>query len=1512
VPFRADSGILGGSLHPRPHPRSMSSRSTIAKARKRIASVFTYLQELHRVRTPPIVDVDRYPWRLRLADVPVGPTIEWGARMVGLVGKPSRGASDEFLLRVGRPADVACPEPPPLVRERLVTGWDSPAGSARMRTSQPVVADDSDAFLQGKARQEAFERWLARREAWVRRQEPLALFLRLYDLWAQFERESEKYQLYFGDGMLVCDADGEEICHPLLLQRLELRFDPGIPAFTLTESEEAPVLYAPMLRHLAVDGRTLLQLQQEFTRIECDPLAGDGTERFLKTLVHKLWPGGALYPDADAAASASGPRVYRDPMLYLGRRSQDFAGAIDRYLEQLAEEKELPRGLLRVVGIDTDEERVDPPAREVDLLLTRPANPEQRRVIRRLEETGAVIVQGPPGTGKSHTIANLIGHLLAQNKSILVTSHASKALRVVREQVAGPLQSLCVSVLDSDEESGKQLEESITGILNYFSLTTRQDLEAEIAELGTRRAELAERCAELTARLRAAVAGEYGDVDLDGEKVGTAELLRELVDARWRHDWLPGPLLASDPPLDDAEVAELYKLVAEVTPDDERDRSVIVPDMSRLPDPDAFAELCNARTRAATTEAVGTNTLWKHGEQRAAELDELGRLVEEAASIFADQRPWLLECLADADRGKDAEQPWRELAELIREAASRIPPRQALILQHGPQVTTDLPVAEGIEICSQIIAHLTAGKKLGALTAMLKREWQTFMRACRVDAGVPETAEQFQAVRALLEVTSIRAALTRRWDRQMPRLGAPNAYALGAEPEKAALPYAEAISRALRWPGEQLRPLERRLTAAGLDWAAVIRQTSIPPAQPGPIHQLRTVLAERVPRLLAARRHYVTAERLAASRDTWLTALAAAAEREGDQGLVRALTDSILNKARAGYASAWQRARRLAALGPSIARRGELLARIETVAPAWAEALRERNPAHMRGVPGAGDVHAAWSCRRWADRLAAMTAADVDALQIEVNRATAELQEMTARYVEKLAWRAQFERTGLEEQQALAGWLALHKKIGKGSGKNAARLKEEARRTLEKCRQAVPVWIMPLSRVIDSFDIASTVFDVVILDEASQCDVVGLACFAMAREVAVVGDHEQVSPYAVGHRIDKIQGLIDELLDDIPNKQLYDGKTSVYDLARQSFGGAIRLLEHFRCVPEIIQFSNLLCYAGEIRPLREASSARVRPPLVVHAVAEGEKSDKVNDEEAQEIAALVTAVCEMPEYDGCTIGVISMVGTEQAVFIDGLLRQHLPAAEVRRRRLLCGNASQFQGDERDIIFISMVDSPSAGRRLPVLRRDEAKKVFNVAASRARDQLWVVHSLDPARDLKPDDLRLKLLGHAMAPGRVAAQQALPGGRPPTPMERELVEALRARDYRTSLHVPIGDHVIDVVVEGRAGERVAIQCDGGRAQSDVQLAAAVERQLTLERLGWRFIRVRASAFSLAPDQAIDRVCARLRDLDITPSGVEPSRTGETPAADLEARVRRRAEQIRRGSRPTLRAISSADAG
>jgi len=152
---------------------------------------------------------------------------------------------------------------------------------------------------------------------------------------------------------------------------------------------------------------------------------------------------------------------------------------------------------------------------------------------------------------------------------------------------------------------------------------------------------------------------------------------------------------------------------------------------------------------------------------------------------------------------------------------------------------------------------------------------------------------------------------------------------------------------------------------------------------------------------------------------------------------------------------------------------------------------------------------------------------------------------------------------------------------------------------MSECRGAVPVWVMPLSRVVENFDPRVTRFDVVIIDEASQSDVMALLALYLGKSVLVVGDHEQVSPTPVGQDLNMVGNLISQYLQGIPNSHLYDGQISIYDLARQSFGGATCLVEHFRCVPEIIQFSNVVSYDSRVKPLRDASRVQIRPPVVL-------------------------------------------------------------------------------------------------------------------------------------------------------------------------------------------------------------------------------------------------------------------------------------------------------------------------
>ncbi len=367
---------------------------------------------------------------------------------------------------------------------------------------------------------------------------------------------------------------------------------------------------------------------------------------------------------------------------------------------------------------------------------------------------------------------------------------------------------------------------------------------------------------------------------------------------------------------------------------------------------------------------------------------------------------------------------------------------------------------------------------------------------------------------------------------------------------------------------------------------------------------------------------------------------------------------------------------------------------------------------------------------------------------------------------------------------------------------------------MDKARSAVPVWIMPLSRVFDSFDPGRERFDVVIIDEASQADITALVALYMGRQVAVVGDHQQVSPLDVGRDLGSLDSLIAQHLADIPSSHLYDGKTSIYDLARQSFGSTIPLMEHFRCVPEIIEFSNGLSYNWTIKPLRDGANAVVGPPTVEFYVSAVQAQQRRNRKEALWIAALLQACIEQPAYSDSTFGVISLVGEEQAIEIETLLHRELPPSEIHKRQIVCGNAARFQGNERNVIFLSMVDAPSGDGPLALRSQDLFKQRFNVAASRARDQLWLVHSLDPGTDLQPADLRRRLIEHVRDPGRHLRELSREQARTESEFEREVLRALVAKNYRVRSQIHVGYYRIDMIVENSAGKKVAIECDGER--------------------------------------------------------------------------------------------------
>jgi very-short-patch-repair endonuclease len=314
----------------------------------------------------------------------------------------------------------------------------------------------------------------------------------------------------------------------------------------------------------------------------------------------------------------------------------------------------------------------------------------------------------------------------------------------------------------------------------------------------------------------------------------------------------------------------------------------------------------------------------------------------------------------------------------------------------------------------------------------------------------------------------------------------------------------------------------------------------------------------------------------------------------------------------------------------------------------------------------------------------------------------------------------------------------------------------------------------------------------------------------------------------------------------------------------------VMLAEHFRCVQPIIAYSNKTFYKNQIRPLRvPRASERIDPPLVDVFIEQGVRGTRdVNKLEAEFIADEIEAILRDPRLRNRTLGVVSLLGPDQAKYIYNLVVSRVDVAELERRKFACGDAYVFQGSERDIMFLSMVADHS---KRHALSGQVFEQRFNVAASRARDRMYLVRSVKLA-ELSMTDVRRTLVEHFSAPLQGAEGEKTLIDLCESGFERDVYAALVDLGYRVTPQVKAGAYRIDMVVEGADDTRLAIECDGDEFHGPDRWPADMQRQRILERAGWVFWRCFASTWSLRKDDVLAELRARLHAMGIEPAGAQ----------------------------------------
>lgn len=1298
-------------------------------ARERIARLFRFVAAVYERRNPAQRQVGDHEWMLRFSDIPETDSIRVVTQAeISTAEEEPDAAEDAVLLRCRRPSYTSPPSPPDVLAEWLGSDWTDCRNSPSPVEARNERVEDGTTrilhFADDAIRVEALEVYRTDWDSWAATERVTVasgdVFERLYALRGTLERDGERYELGAADGMLVWARKNGDVRHPLLFRPARLECSPQVPEFRIVETGAPTEFYSSLFRSMDdVDGSVIGRLRADAEALDPHPLGGADVDGFLRGVATSLSPRGEYLGSRPPGPERDDPAIGRAPLFLLRRRTSGLARAFDAVVEAALANGELPRALCNVVGkpmealisLETAEADAGRSAafdvnEDSDVLFTKPANAEQLDIARCLERNDCVLVQGPPGTGKTHRIANLLGHLLAHGKSVLVVSHTTKALKVLREKVVPELQPLCVSVLDSAEDDAA-LKSSVEGIVGRLGSADAHLLERDIKRFEAEREALLREVQDVRAAVLDARMHEVREVVVGGYGIRPIEAAKEVAEGDDSHDWIPSPVLFGEPlPLTAGELLELYRTNENVTVQDEDALRLTLPDLGGVPTPDRFTELLTERRALVDAERDHRADLWDGGDSTADLNDAFAKV--RSAVVLLDERPaWTLRLVAEGSESPVSRRTWEILFGEVEAVGNASVDAAEIIAAYQPCTAS----FAGFDRCAEVYGAIAndvarTGKPPGFVTLLAHRDWKVAIDGATVGGGrKPRLPEHFDALAKVASLARKRDDLKRRWNAQVAAIGGPALDGETADLENVFARYRPLMQSALDWAEATWSPALGALSSVGFRWEACKAEADARYAEHDQLERIRRVVVEVLPSAFAAehaRRRWATVE-------SQLSAAEAKAACWSDAGSAAPLRSALREKRPDAYREAYDNVNRLRSLSANLRARTDLLIRLERVAPGWAADIRARVGAHAGSKPP-GDVAKAWRWRQFTDELDRRNRVSLPDIVSRLEERRDRLREATALLVDRRAWRAQVDRTTPDQRTALMSFVQAKKRIGRGTGKRAATFAKMARESLTAARTAVPVWIMPVVKAAEMFDPRYAKFDVVIVDEASQSDVTGLLAFFLGRQIVVVGDDEQVSPSAVGEQVEDAQHLIDEFLQGIPAAQLFDGKQSLYDIAKRAFGGTTRLLEHFRCVPDIIRFSNHLSYDGAIRPLREARPDLPSPSVVAHRVSSRGADGKVNEDEARAVAALAAACIEQPEYIGKTFGVISLVGEDQARRVEQILRGLLPPDEIEARRLLAGNASQFQGDERHIMFLSAVHT-GAGLPLPIVQERRRPATF---------------------------------------------------------------------------------------------------------------------------------------------------------------------------------------------------------
>jgi AAA domain len=404
----------------------------------------------------------------------------------------------------------------------------------------------------------AYERYRPAWQAWSdeyrRRAAIQRIYAELFHLHNQVQKQGEIVELVVGLGLLDWPGSQEKsasVRRHTITARVDLNFDPAAGVIRLEAAADGAQLrieHDMLEAELRPERRHYAALEEQLKAIDDEIWDCPTMFRAIKSWAEALHAHSEWCPDLQPAiGTADKPAVSFAPALILRRRTQ--AGMVriyDTIIDHLrGHAEEIPPGWGGLIDDEDDQDdlelssvRCEGPGGSSgnlqEIYFPLPANREQHRIVEAIARRRGVLVQGPPGTGKSHTIANLICHLLASGKRVLITAETGRALRVLKDKLPESMQGLCVSLLGQGGDAFAELNSSVQAITTWFASWSPGADDGRIAEIDEELAAARRSLANIDTELLSLRAAEtLPHALMNGTCLGDSSARREGARSLW-------------------------------------------------------------------------------------------------------------------------------------------------------------------------------------------------------------------------------------------------------------------------------------------------------------------------------------------------------------------------------------------------------------------------------------------------------------------------------------------------------------------------------------------------------------------------------------------------------------------------------------------------------------------------------------------------------------------------------------------------------------------------------------------------------------------------------------------------------------------------------------------------------------------------------------------------------------------------------------------------------------------